>query len=475
MLTPSQIVNDPKLFAFKFLKILDKEKVLVPFSWNRAQEHFHKTRTGRDIILKARQLGFSTYVQGEMFRRTVTKTRTTITLAHDADTTSKLRLMADRFWEHCKFNDIQPSRKYANSSLTTYPELDSACTIATAGNVETGRGDTYTDLHGSEVAFWKDAEKIIAGAMQGGSPDVILESTPNGTQGYFYENCMEALAGKSIWTVHFYPWWWDDGYRMRLQDGEVLEYTEEEKQLALINGLSKEQINWRRYKQKELKAKFKQEYPEDPVTCFLTSGDSFFGDMTGVFIAPFGAVYDPTHEYAAGIDWGRDNDYTVIIVKDKTAHCMVEMLRVNQMEWGEMRRRVAAVCKKWHVRNPLAEANSIGSVNIEELRKLGVSVIPFDTTNQSKSDVMSDLYEAIHAEHTPYRLQDDPVLKHEMNSFVSTQTYSNLWRLAAEGEGHDDTVIALALSNTPVPGWLEFAKQQAEEEKKKRDIILAQA
>jgi len=30
------------------------------------------------------------------------------------------------------------------------------------------------------VAFWKDAEKIVAGAMQGGNPMVILESTLNG-------------------------------------------------------------------------------------------------------------------------------------------------------------------------------------------------------------------------------------------------------------------------------------------------------
>jgi hypothetical protein len=255
-LTPRQITSTPPLFASTFLKILDKEKRLTPFRWNKAQAHFHANRTGRDLILKARQLGFSTYVQGEMFRRTVTQTRTTITLAHDADTTAKLRIMADRYWENCKFNSIQPARKYANASMTTYPEFDSVVTIATAGNVETGRGDTYTDMHGSEVAFWKDAEKIIAGAMQGGSPDVVLESTPNGAQGFFYERCMEAYRGDSVWTLHFYPWWWDDAYR--LPAPADMEYTEAEAKLANDHNLDAEQIAWRRMKQKELKGLFVQ-------------------------------------------------------------------------------------------------------------------------------------------------------------------------------------------------------------------------
>ena len=190
MTTPSRIANSPEAFAKTFLRILDKDKKLVRFRWNKAQAHFHANRTGRDLILKARQLGFSTYIQGELYRREVTSTRTSITLAHDTETTQKLRRMADRFWEHCKFNDIQPARKYANATLTTYPEFDSTAVIATAGNVEVGRGDTYTDMHGSEVAFWPDAERIVAGAMQGGNPDVVLESTPNekdrhaGTQAY---------------------------------------------------------------------------------------------------------------------------------------------------------------------------------------------------------------------------------------------------------------------------------------------------
>lgn len=436
-------IRDPEYFATNILKILDKQKELVPLQWNRAQQHFHAHRTGRDIILKARQLGFSTYVQGELFRRTVTGTRTTITLAHDTDTTQKLRRMADRFYDN--FPNIPPERKYANASLTTYPGFDSTATIVTAGNQQAGRGDTYTDFHGSEVAFWPDAEKIVAGAMQGGNPDVILESTPNGAQGHFYELCMEALDGDSVWTLHFYPWWWDAGYRIPLDDGEVIEYSLEEQDLVDAHELQPEQIKWRRLKKRELKHLFKQEYPEDPHTCFLTSGNSYFGDVSECFTAPLDVEYNPDHRYYAGLDFGQTTDPSVMIVIDRDTGCMVDKLRMLKLSWKEQRKRIAALYHKWHCHLMVAERNSIGSVNIEKLQENNLNVRPFDTTNQSKATLMSDLHENLHS--GTLQLQKWDVLEHEMNTYISSQLPSGLWRLAAADSGHDDTVMSLGLAN----------------------------
>lgn len=450
MVTPNQIANDPAEFARVFLKIQDKQKILVPYKWNKAQRHFHANRTGRDLILKARQLGFSTLIQGEMFRRTVTSTRATITISHEDKTTQLLRLMADRFWEHCKFGDYQPKRKYANASMATYPEFDSMAIIATAGNEQSGRGGTYSDFHGSEVAFWKDAESLVSGAMQGGNPDVILESTPNGAQGYFYERCMEALRGDGVWRLHFYPWWWDDAYRLPLLDGEVIEYNDEEKELAERHNLAPEQIKWRRNKIKELRDKFQQEYPEDPITCFLTSGNSYFGDVSKCFYSG-NPTWQEGHEYVAGLDFGQTNDYTAMIVIDKTEKRMVDLLHIRRLEWGEQRRRIAEMYKKWRCSKMAAEANSIGSVNIEELIKDGMAIMPFETTNISKAELMSRLYEGLHTD--GLKLLNYEVLRHEMAIFVSTQTLTGLWRLAAEGEGHDDTVMALALAWGGAPVW----------------------
>ena len=443
MINKTIAIQEPEVFARYFLKILDKEKNLVPFAWNKAQRHFNENRTGRDLILKARQLGFSTYIQAEMYHRLVIDTRTSMTMAHDIDSTQKLRRMADRFWEYCKFGNIQPARKYGNSSLATYPEFDSTSIIATAGSKEKGRGDTYTDFHGSEVAFWDDAEKIIAGVMQGGTPDTILESTPNGAQGHFYNLCMEALDKNSVWTLHFYPWWWDDNYRIPLGENETITFYREEEELSRKHGLTAEQIKWRRLKLRELKHLFIQEYPEDSINCFLTSGNSYFGDITGIFVAEYGK-YQQGHRYTAGLDFGQNNDFTTMRIWDWTIKQEVDQIRINNLSWAEIRKRIGLLYNKYKLQSLLAERNSIGQVNIEALREDGLSVIPFETTNASKSTIMSNLHEAIHE--LGWKMLDDNIARHEFKTFVATQTTTGLWRLAAEKDGHDDTVMAAALA-----------------------------
>ena len=515
MKNPRQVANDPEEFARVFLRILDKEKHLVPLHWNAMQRDFHAHRTGHDLILKSRQLGASTYVQGELFRRTVTSTRTTLTLSHDSESTQKLRRMADRFWRNCKFGELQPARHYANATLSTYPEFDSTAIIATAGSLNTGRGDTYSDLHGSEVAFWPDAESIIAGAMQGGHPDITLESTPNGAQGFFYDLCMEALRGEGIWTLHFYPWWWDEHYRIQLDENEVIEYAADEALLVQNHNLSPEQIKWRRAKKRELKQLFIQEYPEDPYTCFITSGKSYFGDTSQCFTASLHPEWHPEHRYQAGLDFGQSLDFTAMPVIDKTAHEQVDLLHVNGLEWKEIRNRIRQTSDRWsrstceagHITRGVrvkldqtgkpelsengakqylclepgcdkpakvlrpetrAEKNSIGAVNIEMLQGDGLDIIPFETTNESKAEIMAELHESLHAEQRPLRLQEHPVMRHELSTMVSKQLPSGVWRLAAEGDGHDDTVIGLALANTDsASGWLEHYRKMAEQLPKK--------
>lgn len=440
MISQKQAITNPEYFARIFLKIMDKENNTIPFVWNKAQRDFQHNRTGRDIILKARQLGFSTMIQGEIFRRAVIKTSTTLSLAHDNDATQKLRTMADRFYNHFSFGNIKPERHYANASMTSYPEFDSNVYISTAGNKQSGRGGTYTDFHGSEVAFWNDAESIVIGAMQGGSPDVVLESTPNGAQGYFYEKCMEALRGNSLWKLHFYQWWWDNSYRLA---GDPITLEADELQLRQKYNLDDSQIRWRRSKRAELGRFFFQEYPEDVLTCFLTSGNGFFGNMENVFVPDSDVKYDPSHAYVAGLDFGQ-KDFTSLSVFDKTTKKQVDLLHVNNLDWSEIRRRIKGVYDKWNLESILAESNSIGSVNIEELEKIGVKCKMFSTTTETKQAIISNMNEAIH--NGGWKLLDIPVQRHEMNTFIASQLPSGAWKYHAQGNGHDDTVISNALA-----------------------------
>lgn len=444
-------------FARQRLKILDKQRRLVPFVYNAVQQDLIANLTGRDLILKARQLGMSTVIQGLLYQEAVTTTATTITLSNDDENTAKLRRITERFYKN---DPRQPKRELANARLTTYPATDSEAMIATAGTKTAGRASTLTHIHASEVAFFTDAETVLSGALQAGEPKAILESTANGAQGYFYTLCMEALDGNSAWRLHFYPWWSDPSYQTPLDPDETITYTGEEQALAEQHGLTAAQIKWRRNKQAELKSLFPQEFAESPYSCFLLSGNGYFGDVSASFIAPPNPVYNSDHRYVAGLDFGQTNDFTALSIIDATIRHEVARLRINRLLWGEMRHRVATMCKAWHVGTLIAEGNSMGTTNIEELRhelsdlKCATTIRVFWTSNDTKASIASALHETLHSA-SGLKLQYDPIWNRELGAFAAVQLPSGVWRLEATAQEHDDTVIArmLAYHGISRGGW----------------------
>lgn len=180
------------------------------------------------------------------------------------------------------------------------------------------------------------------------------------------------------------------------------------------------------------------------VSCFLLSGRGYFGDVTAAFTAPAAPARHEDHRYVAGLDFGKDMDYTVCVVLDKTAGVMVDMLRINRLPWKVMRRQVASLCRRWNVELLLGEYNSMGDTNLEALQDDGLPVSAFTTTNASKAAIMDALHEALHG--GQLKLQDEPVLKRELRAYTASQTKTGQWQLAAPEGEHDDTVMALALA-----------------------------
>lgn len=259
------------------LYIVDKNDGLIPYVPNRLQRDLESKLTGRDLILKFRQGGVSTFFIEKYFRKAISQRARIAIMAHDKETTQKLRRMAYTFWRNLP-DSIRPKRGLDNAATTSYLNTQSEITIATAGSRNVGLGGTYGGgVHGSEVAYWVDPEATMSAIMQGVPihAPIYLESTPHGASGWWFERCMEALRGEGIWKLHFYEWWWDDSYRLPLY-GESLDYTEDEKRLIASHGLDAEQINWRRYKKAELGAAFDESYPEDIMTCFRVSGGGVF-------------------------------------------------------------------------------------------------------------------------------------------------------------------------------------------------------
>lgn len=456
VLSPSQIFFNPETFAETFLRVLDKNKNLVPLRYNKAQRHFLANRTPKSIVLKARQLGFSTLLQAELFRLVTTGTATTLTLTHLDSTTQALRRMSDRFYENLPLG-FRPARKYANATVTTYSDFGSEAIIATAGSKNSARGITANHAHLSEVAFWQDADVVMTSVLQAIPIDgtITIESTANGIGNYFYDTVMAALDGSSPFKLFFYAWWWDDSYQLPLLPGETLEYTDEEAALASKHRLTPEQIKWRRSKIKELSPIwFSQEYPEDVTSAFLSSGNSVFGDVRGsLYTPPADDKPIDKHYYVGGVDWGQENDYTVLSIIDADESREVCLLRMNKMRWDAMRALMLNACERWNVQKLWVEKNAASS-NIENLkddidgRSLNIAVSAFSMTNKRKGEMVVALYDSLHDADNPLRLIDDPVGNTELRGFESKQTDSGVWTYSVpESLGHDDTVIARMAAN----------------------------
>lgn len=146
--------------------------------------------------------------------------------------------------------------------------------------------------------------------------------------------------------------------------------------------------------------------------------------------------------YYFGVDWGKDRDYTCISVMTREGQ-QVWLERFNQIGWTIQRERLVKLFEQFKPNIILAEENSIGSVNIDALQKENLPVRGFMTTGKSKSPLIETL--ALAMEQEDVVLLDDPVLKHELMAYEMTRT-SRGWSYGAPPGGHDDTVMATALS-----------------------------
>ena len=191
---------------------------------------------------------------------------------------------------------------------------------------------------------------------------------------------------------------------------------------------------------------------------FLDDAGQVFRGFRGIATAPFSQRPIEGHRYVAGVDWGRENDYTVIVIIDTDTRQMVAMDRFNQIGWHLQRGRLKALCDVWQPSVIYAEANSIGSVNIEELQREGLPVRGYTTTAHNKNALIESLALAI--ERAEISLLNDEVLMNELTNFSIERLPSGGYRYSAPAGLHDDTVIALALAwhGTIYSGWsIDFA------------------
>lgn len=364
-------MTDYQYFAATCLKIKTKTQGLQPLIFNKAQVYLNeicnksmeKYGKVRAIVVKGRQQGLSTWIEGRGYWCTVhTPGTKAFILTHEAEATKNLFNMAKRYHEHCP-PELKPITKKSNSSELIFNEIDSEYAVGTAKTGDTGRSQTIQFFHGSEVAYWRAAKEISDGAMEGipeePGTEVYLESTAAGFGGYFHSMWQNAAyvdedphANWNGYIRVFIPWFWEDKYVEPVPAG--FELTEEEVAIVQTFELSKEQLAWRRKKiaNKEGNlAQFQREYP-------MTPEEAFNSSVTNVLISSAIVVearrkyrqqyYVPAGPIVMGVDVAREgDDATCFAIRQGRA--MLWYKRFIHLDAMEVTSRVIHAMRQWHV------------------------------------------------------------------------------------------------------------------------------
>jgi hypothetical protein len=150
-------------------------------------------------------------------------------------------------------------------------------------------------------------------------------------------------------------------------------------------------------------------------------------------------------KYWAGVDFGRQNDYTVLTIFDENGE-LVYFYRERQKSWGEIIGHIAQKLREYDAQTQV-EVNSIGDVLFEQLKQKYPKVEPFVTTNSSKQNIVEDFIYATNEGKVllpSYKL--NPSLYNELKTF--SYNYSLKTRKITYGAldgAHDDIIMSLCI------------------------------
>lgn len=280
------------------LQIRTKAGAKVPFRLNTIQRSYLAGATDRDIIVKGRQVGMTTMLLArDVYRFLTVPGARVVVICQSMTGNVPIEIVAGpirSYLEQVKALGVDVDMSTERGAEWALRKRDATLRIMVAGAsdasaAKTGRAGTVTHLHCTEVAFWDRTEETWNAVQEcvpeGMGSEVVLESTPNGAGGLFYDLFKSATTGTSSpYKGHFFPWFMHEEYRVPLDQDEVIEPMTTVEEELIRNGVRQDQLKWYRRKvATKGQALASQEYPNDPESCFLTSGRTFFdGSVTAL-------------------------------------------------------------------------------------------------------------------------------------------------------------------------------------------------
>lgn len=151
-------------------------------------------------------------------------------------------------------------------------------------------------------------------------------------------------------------------------------------------------------------------------------------------------------EYVMSVDLAKHQDFTVIMIAEKSSREVIYMDRFNQIDWVFQKKRIYATWLRFKKPRLVIDSTGVGDAIYDDLSQAINNLEPFEFTSASKTPLIQELAVAIENKNIKYFgwevLMDELGLYEYQYSRVTNRVSYN----APEGF-HDDTVIALALVN----------------------------
>lgn len=280
-------------------KIKDKNGKVRRFRPNPAQRERYLDAHAWDLILKSRQLGFTTFEMIDALDDCLFRPNFEAgCIAH------KIKDAKDIFHNKIKFayNNLDPEWieifRLINLKLpkpTTDKGEGMRFDNGSSIHVSTSyRGGTLQRLHVSEFGkicrrYPDKAKEIVTGAFEavGVGNKITIESTAEGREGYFYDYAQAAQHLKQMgrepgdleFKFHFFPWWQDKSNRINPEGVVVPQYLREYfERLQLKHGIETDaaQQAWYARKAETLQDDMKREQPSVPEEAFEQSAEGAY-------------------------------------------------------------------------------------------------------------------------------------------------------------------------------------------------------
>lgn len=266
----------------------------VLFRCRKAQAFLFCVMWYLNIILKARQLGFSTAIQIFILDHALFNSDRQCGVIAQGISEATAIFSSKILYPYVRLPSWLKTGKRAFVSKTSTSinfANDSYVRIAVSF-----RSGTLQVLHVSEYGKICSQYPLRADEVQSGSLNAIhagsllfVESTAEGASGNFFDMSVEAMELLSAslpltqqdFKFHFFPWFDDPKYVLPVPDSGLKLTKAQEKYFNAVEIASKvilsdEQKNWYIAKERTQKQKMKQEFPSTPMEAFLTSGRKVF-------------------------------------------------------------------------------------------------------------------------------------------------------------------------------------------------------